>query len=301
MNAPAKINLIGREIELQALETCLAANKNILIEGPVGVGKTALATAVLKKMNRPFIRIDGDSQFTEQKLIGWYDPAIVMQRGYQEDAFIFGPLAKAMQAGNILFINELNRMPDAVQNALLPALDENQVGAPQYGEINATDGFHIIATQNPKDFVATSHLSEALLDRFELINLDYQSEADEIEIVKKNSHPMTGDILPPILEQIIRTAVTITRETRNDPQFNRGASIRAAISMTGLAVQLIRGRSTSEQAINRKKWDEWIEAIRQAAHLALPGRVEFPGSQAELTAHIDAYFSSLKKKHHAPN
>ncbi len=70
MNAPAKINLIGREIELQALETCLAANKNILIEGPVGVGKTALATAVLKKMNRPFIRIDGDSQFTEQKLIG---------------------------------------------------------------------------------------------------------------------------------------------------------------------------------------------------------------------------------------
>ena len=32
---------------------------------------------------------------------------------------------------------------------------------------------------NPREFVATGHLYEALLDRFELLSLGYQSEGEE--------------------------------------------------------------------------------------------------------------------------
>ena len=46
--------------------------------------------------------------------------------GYGEQSFFPGPLVRAMKEGSILFINELNRMPESVQNVLLPALDEEQ-------------------------------------------------------------------------------------------------------------------------------------------------------------------------------
>jgi len=69
---------------------------------------------------------------------------------------------------------------------LLPSLDERVLTIPKYGEIAARDGFAVIATQNPREFVATSHLSEALRDRFELITLEYQNADEEADIVALN-------------------------------------------------------------------------------------------------------------------
>src|SRR5271154_2494238 len=92
-----------------------------------------------------------------------------------------------MRQGAILFINELNRMPEAVQNILLPPIDEGLVQIPQLGEVRAKDGFLVIATQNPREFVATSHLSEALMDRMEWVRLDYQSFNEEREIAGQAS------------------------------------------------------------------------------------------------------------------
>src|SRR5690606_543164 len=130
------------------------------------------------------VRVDGDSRYTEHKLTGWFDPPTVLKKGYGKDSYFDGPLAKAMRNGAILFINELNRMPEGVQNILLPALDECRIEIPRIGTLPATDGCAVVATQNPREFVATSHLSEALLDRFELSTLGYQKEEEERNILK---------------------------------------------------------------------------------------------------------------------
>src|SRR3954463_948175 len=183
MAAPTAFELVGREKELGQIRACIQARKNVLLEGPVGVGKTHLALAATRALNRPVFRVDGDNRYSEQKLSGWFDPPSVIKKGFSAETFIPGPLVEAMKKGGILFINELNRFPEGVQNVLLPAIDERLVVVPRLGEIRAKPGFLVIATQNPKEFVATSHLSEALLDRFELIVLNYQSEADESEIV----------------------------------------------------------------------------------------------------------------------
>ena len=271
--------IIGRSEELSAALACVRLNRNLLIEGPVGVGKTVLALAVANHLARPFFRVDGDERYTEHKLTGWFDPPIVLAKGYAQDAFVPGPLTQAMLESGILFINELNRMPESVQNVLLPALDERILIIPKYGEIAARDAFAVIATQNPREFVATSHLSEALRDRFELVVLEHQTFQEEVEIVRLNlSKELNAET------GIIRKAVEIVRATREAPQIRRGASVRAAISIVELAVQF-KGQ----------------DAIKRAARIALPTRIELE-DDAHLPAReiIDTIIDSPKKKAENP-
>jgi MoxR-like ATPase len=243
--------IIGRTKELEKSLAAISSGKHLMIEGPVGVGKTILAIAVAKHLGRSIFRVDGDERYTEQKLSGWFDPPIVLEKGYIKEAFTPGPLTSAMQEGGVLFINEMNRMPEGVQNILLPAMDEGLIEVPKIGTIRAMPGFVLIATQNPREFVATTALSEALSDRFELLRLDYQSEDEEIMIVAKN--------LPKVPHEVISRSTWIARRTRDHPNIRRGASVRAAMSIAQLSGTL----ST-----------DMVEGIRKAAHMALPTRIE---------------------------
>ena len=246
-----KNRIVGRDKELEKALAAIGSGKHLMIEGPVGVGKTILAIAVAKYLGRPVFRVDGDERYTEQKLSGWFDPPIVLEKGYIPEAFIPGPLTSAMREGGVLFMNEMNRMPEGVQNILLPAMDESIIEIPKIGTVKAKAGFVVIGTQNPREFVATTALSEALSDRFELLLLDYQPEEEELEIVKAN--------LPDASHELAARATWITRRTRSHPNIRRGASIRAAMSIARLAPTLS---------------SDMIEGVRKASQMALPTRIE---------------------------
>ncbi len=252
--------LIGREDVRRRVEACLRAGRNVLLEGPVGVGKTHLALAIAERLALPLFRVDGDGRYSEQKFSGWFDPPTVIERGYGPEAFLPGPLVEAMTTGGLLLVNEINRLPEGVQNVLLPAIDERLVVVPRLGSIRAREGFRVIATQNPSEFVATSHLSEALLDRFELVALGYQSEAEEREIVL--AHLTAGKLGDAERRSLAAAAVAIARATRNDPRIRRGASVRAAIAIAEIAAAL-HDDGTALAA-----------AIEEATEIALPTRIE---------------------------
>lgn len=249
-----KSKIIGRDKEIQQLKKVIGLNRNILIEGPVGVGKTFLVQQILGDLKKKFERVDGDTRYTEQKLTGWFDPPIVLKKGYSQEAFIEGPLVTAMKSGRILFINELNRMPEAVQNILLPAMDERRITMPKLGELEAKPGFCVIATQNPREFTATHALSEALLDRFEMIRLEYQTKDDELAILKQE---VSSKLKMDALERM----VDLIRATRNHVGIKRGASIRAAIAMAKLM----------EAGLD----------FESAALMALPSRLELVSSEED--------------------
>lgn len=255
MKSATPFELIGRDRELSQIRACLRAGRNVLLEGPVGVGKTHLALAVTRALKTKVFRVDGDNRYSEQKLSGWFDPPTVVKKGFGRESFVPGPLVEAMQEGGVLFINELNRLPEGVQNVLLPAIDERMIVVPRLGEIRAKNGFLVIATQNPKEFVATSHLSEAILDRFELVVLDYQSEEDEIAIVSQR-------LKVPAHKALALAAVRIARLTRSHPRIRRGASVRAAMSVAEIAVILMKDGASFE--------DAFVAAVL----MALPTRIE---------------------------
>jgi MoxR-like ATPase len=277
--------LVGRNAEMRKITACLSSNRSVLLEGPVGVGKTHLALSATARLSRPIFRIDGDSRYTEQKLTGWFDPPTVMKRGFVREAFTDGPLVEAMRTGGILFINELNRLPEGVQNVLLPALDEKKISLPRLGVVHARPEFMVIATQNPKEFVATTHLSEAILDRFELITVDYQSEADEFSIVHRSVESKLdiesgGDL-------IAKAAVRLARATRRHPKIRRGASIRAALAVAELTAVFLRDGA------------DFRQAFLEAALMALPTRIEVEregASDQSLQEEMESLLSELAEE-----
>ena len=226
----------------------LDGGRHLLLEGPVGSGKTTLAAAACRRLGRRTIRVDGDDRFSEDRLAGWFDPPLVLRLGYGEGAFVAGPLVRAMREGGVLFLNELNRLPEAAQNLLLPALDEGLVEIPHLGEVRAAEGFQVVATQNPAEYVATGHLSEALRDRFEHLMVGYQTAPEEEQIVAAATG--CADTA------LVRAAVRVVRGTRLHPRVRRGASVRGAIAMVELAAAregaaplALRVRSVAETAL----------------------------------------------------
>jgi len=244
LNFQSQFNIVGRSREIRSAILARLAHKHILIEGEVGVGKTTLSRCLAKFFDQNFYRIDGDERFTESKLVGFFDPPLVIKIGYKLDSFFEGPLTSAMKSGGVLFINELNRLPERTQNVLLSSLDEGLLIIPKLGTVHAKPGFTVIATQNPSEHVGVGLLGEAIKDRFVWIKLDYQSFDEEVQITKIKTNCESLDI--------IKKSVQIVRFTRSTPQLRRGASIRAAIDIVSILQNL---HSSSFPSLS-----DWIDA-----------------------------------------
>jgi MoxR-like ATPase len=237
-----KHKIIGRFNELKKILIAYYSRKNILLEGEIGTSKTTLARAFSAYKDKNFIRVDGSEDVLSHVLTGFFDPPVVIEKGYIEDAFIYGPLSTSMKSGEVLFINELNRLPESTQNVLLSALDEGFLDIPKLSQIHSKKGFIVITTLNPRSHIGTSSLGEALKDRFVWLNLDYQSEEEEIEIIIQKldeflkSTKKSADLDMDDVDKIGIISAKITRITRNHPNLRRGASIRAGIDLATLVL-----------------------------------------------------------------
>ena len=250
-----KYKIIGRTEELRQIILAHSVGKNILLEGNVGVGKTTLAKSIAEyygSNDSNFYRVDCSEELLPHNLVGYYEPPLVIAKGYTEDSYKHGPLASAMFNGGCLFINEINRMPENTQNSLLTSLDEGILEIPKLKTIKAHKDFFVVATQNPAAHVGVTVLGEALKDRFIWINLDYQNPEEEIQIIEQEAKVNSKKIS--ILSQNI---IQATRETIS---IRRGSSIRGAIDLATLINQYDNNAITSN----------WVEA----AVMALYNKVE---------------------------
>ena len=84
--------VIGRRSELEQTVAALAGRRHLLLEGPPGTGKSTMLRSLAEELDRPFVFVEGNAELTPARLIGSFDPAIVLQAGYTEEAFQPGPL-----------------------------------------------------------------------------------------------------------------------------------------------------------------------------------------------------------------
>ena len=56
-----------------------------------------------------------------------------------------------MREGSLLYLEELNRIPEETLNVLITAMAERELVVPRLGRIDAADGFVLVAAMNPFD------------------------------------------------------------------------------------------------------------------------------------------------------
>ena len=253
-------DIVGLRREAEVLSAALEAGRHVILEGPPGTGKSTLLRTVANAVGIGLVFVEGNAELTPARVVGHHDPALVLEGGYRPEAFLEGPLLRAMREGMLLYVEELNRVPEETLNVLITALAEGEVHVPRMGMVRAEPGFRLVAAMNPFDAVGTARIGQAIYDRVCRIAIPYQDEAGELRIVAT----ATGMDSP-----YADLAVRIARATREHRDVRMGSSVRGAIDMVHLAEGLGRLRGESPAARS---------SLLDAALAAFSGRIRLEES-----------------------
>ena len=250
--------VVGRRREIELVVAALIADRHVVIEGPPGTGKSTLLRTVAHELGVGFEFVEGNAELTPARLVGHFDPARVMAEGYDADVFVDGPLASALRDGSLLYVEEINRVPEETLNVLITVMSEGELHVPRLGRLAASPGFRLVAAMNPFDAIGTARISGAVYDRVCRLAVDYQTATDEQKITLRESG--SGELDPAWVAKVVE----LVRLTRSHADLRVGSSVRGAIDMCAVASSLASVRGSSVAA---------GDVSLDAALVALSGRV----------------------------
>ena len=216
---PIEPKYVGERRRIETAIATLATDRALLLLGVPGTAKSwvseHLAAAIAGDAQ---LLIQGTAGTDENQLRYGWNYALLLAKGPTEEALVATPMMRGMQAGRLVRIEELTRMPSDVQDSLITILSEKVLPIPELDtQIRARPGFNVVATANSKD-KGVNELSAALKRRFNVVVLPLPATAEEEERIVSMRVEALGAALElpevePAPEAIART-VQMFRELR---------------------------------------------------------------------------------------
>src|SRR6059058_5039950 len=202
-----------------AIYLALSLGKPLLLEGEAGVGKTEVAKALARALDRRLIRLQCyEGIDASQALYEWnYARQLIAVRAMdaadaeQHVNDLFGPeflverpLLAAIRAGDraVLLVDELDRSDDEFEAFLLEILSEFAVSIPEIGPVVAETPPAVVVTSN-----RTRELHDALKRRCLYHWIDHPGLDREVQIVRTRA--------PEVSEALTRQVVGVVQQLRN--------------------------------------------------------------------------------------
>ena len=210
----------GQRRVIEIAVATLTTDRALLLLGVPGTAKTWVSEHLAAAISGDStLLVQGTAGTNEETLRYGWNYARLLSEGPTAKALVPSPVMTAMQDGKIARVEELTRIPADVQDALITLLSEKNLPVPELGsEVQAVQGFNVIATANDRD-KGINELSSALRRRFNTVVLPLPNTLEEEVTIVQNRLNALGKALelPPDAAplQEIQRLVTIFRELRN--------------------------------------------------------------------------------------
>lgn len=236
--------VVGQQAVVAQLLVALLSGGHVILEGVPGTGKTLLVKVIARLLQSDFRRIQLTPDVLPADIVGTH----IFDLNSRTFTLQRGPIFT-----DILLADEINRTPPKTHSALLEAMEEQQVTLE--GEtLPLSDGFWVVATQNPLEFEGTYPLPEAQLDRFlfkivvdyppveaekqMLLNVQRGFRAKRLDLLKVDTIADIPQILQArqgvrqvqVSEPVLDYVLALVARSRQHNDIILGASPRAAVA-----------------------------------------------------------------------
>jgi holliday junction DNA helicase RuvB len=232
---------IGQDRIRENLQVSIAAAKqrgealdHVLLYGPPGLGKTTLANVIANELGVPIRPTAG--------------PVI-------EKPGDLAAMLTNLQERDVLFIDEVHRMPPAIEEILYPAMEDYELDiiigqGPSARSVKVPiHRFTLVGATT-----RTGLLTSPLRARFGIVHrLDYYSEGDIEEIVRRSARILSVEIDDDAAERIAtrsrgtpRVANRLLRRVRDYAQVRADGHITSAVADSALKLLEVDDRGFDE-------------------------------------------------------
>jgi nitric oxide reductase NorQ protein len=169
--------------ELTVFEAAYRNELPVLLKGPTGCGKTRFMEHMAWRLQRPLITVSCHDDLTASDLVGRF----LVKGG--ETVWVDGPLARAVRAGGICYLDEIVEARKDTMVVIHPLADDRRLlPMEKLGtQLEANADFCLAISYNPGYQSVLKDLKQSTRQRFVALEFDYPAAEMERQIVANES------------------------------------------------------------------------------------------------------------------